>query len=256
MPTNPISSQEERLSVPCLILTATVQVSSDLCFTIRKDPSVRLADYKAAFAKWVHNPHVTAIVFVENSGFDLSEFRTIAKGARQKQIEFLSFKCPPFHGSLGKGYGEMLCLEECLNHSELVNAADRFLKVSGRYYLSNADVLLKFIAEKDGSDVICNFKHHLTWADSRAFGGTVEFLRKYLCPMKDVVNDTLKSEFEHVLARAVHRLMADSGRWSMTPEALRIEGVSATHGRNWAHSPLGRLKQTVKHELISRGISL
>jgi hypothetical protein len=240
--------QPDERPQPCLILTATVQVNENLCLTVRRDWRTRLADYRSAFHKWIKDPHVASMVFVENSGFDLSEFAEIAKSATNKRVEFLSFKCPPFDGSLGKGYGEMLCLEYCLQHSKLINSTTRFLKVSGRYYLLKADVLLRFISEQSRSDVICNFKDHLTWADSRAFGGSVQFLKEYLCPMKDQVNETGQSEFEHVLARAVHNLMANSGGWSMTPHALQIDGTSASHGR--------RLKQKLKHSLISKGISL
>ena len=36
-------------------------------------------------------------------------------------VEFVSFTAPPFDGALGKGYGEMLCLEHALQNSRLLS---------------------------------------------------------------------------------------------------------------------------------------
>ena len=160
------------------MLTATIQVRADIRMTARRDTGTRLDDYKAAFRKWLAHPKVSSLLFVENSGYDLSEFEAIAREASHKRVEFISFECPPFNGAVGgKSYGEMVCFERCLAASVLLNASPRFLKVTGRYYVANADRLIDFIATKPEYDVICNLYRNLTWGDSRVFGGSIEFLR-------------------------------------------------------------------------------
>lgn len=234
----------------CLLLTATVQVRTDMVLTVRRDTNLRLEDYKQAFRSWINNAGVDAIVFVENSGCDLTPFQDLAQEFPQKQIEFLTFVCPPFDGAKGKGYGEMLCLKYCLENSQLLQVYPRFLKATGRYYLNNAHSFLQYLARKPEFDVVCNFHWNLTWADSRAFGGTVEFLRKYLVTMLDEVHDSADSKFEHVLARAVHHLIADKGKWSVTPEPLEVHGVSGSGGQSWTPGPLKRIRQRFKHKLL------
>jgi hypothetical protein len=233
----------------CLILTATVQVQDNMSFVVRRDAATRLEDYKSAFRLWIRNPAVSSILFVENSGFDLSEFRKIANEVGDKQVEFLSFQCPPFDGALGKGYGEMFCLEHCLAHSEILSKSPRFLKVTGRYYLANAATVMQQLGLRKEIDVMCNLEKNLKWADSRAFGGTVDFLRSFFSPMREEINDSKGSAFENVLARACHRLMANNGQWAPLPEALQIHGISGSIGDVFTPTACRRLKDKIKHAL-------
>jgi hypothetical protein len=239
---------------PCLILTATVQVRDNMAFVQRRDISTRLADYRGAFKRWIQTPEASPVIFVENSGFDLSEFEDIAAEVPNKQVELLSFRCPPFDGSLGKGYGEMLCLQYCLAHSKVLRESPRFLKVTGRYYLANAPMILNYLRLHREIDVACKLERNLTWADSRAFGGATEFLRNYFCPMLDQIDDTNGSAFEHVLARACHRVMADRGQWGPLPEALQIHGVSGSIGDVFTPSSYRSFKEKIKHNLYLRSL--
>ena len=99
MPSTPIDSST------CLLMTATVQVKDSMVFTARRDTETRLEDYKQAFRLWLACPDVKSLVVVENSGFDLTVFAEMASRVPDKNVEFLSFVCPDFDGSLGKGYG-------------------------------------------------------------------------------------------------------------------------------------------------------
>ncbi len=237
---------------PCLILTATVQVKHDMAFVARRDTATRLDDYKGAFTRWVQTAGFPLIVYVENSGYDLSEFRNIAASAPEKRVEFLSFVCPPFDGSLGKGYGEMLCLKHCVANSEILRRAPRFFKVTGRYYLANAAALLQPLAERQDLDLLCNLEQNLTWADSRAFGASTEFLEKYFFPRLPEINDTEGSTFEQVLARACHAVMADRGSWAPLPEALQVHGVSGSIGDVFTPTTFTKMKKQIRHALYLR----
>lgn len=246
----PTNDSNARLP-PCILLTATVRVNQDMAFTVRRDTDTRYQDYKQAFLQWIAAPGDSPLVFVENSGFDLSELQSLAAGKPSRTVEFLSFQCPPFDGALGKGYGEMLCLEHCLAHSKILKSSPRFLKVTGRYFLSNAQDILGAIEARPDADLICNMLQDLTWADSRAFGGSTSFLRDYLCPMRDLLNDTAGSAFENILARAMHRLMADAGKWALLPMPPQVKGHSGSLGRAWSRTPLQELKQQVRFKLLA-----
>lgn len=240
------------ISPPCLLLTATVQVREDIRLTARRDTGTRLNDYKQAFEQWVANPKVSSIVFVENSGFDLSAFEAIARNAPEKRVEFISFECPPFDGGVGgKSYGEMLCIERCLQDSQLLKAAPSFLKVTGRYYVANINSLIDFIAAHPEYTAVCNFFRNLTWGDSRVFGGSLDLLSRYLYPMRGLIDENADLGIEQVLARAIHQVMADGGKWTSTPETLQIHGVSGTLGNSWTPGALERFKQKIRHRVLS-----
>ena len=226
-----------------------------MVFTARTDTQARLQDYKQALAAWLACPDVHSLVFVENSGYDLSELVDIANRVPGRKVEFLSFTCREFDPALGKGYGEMLCLEHCLQHSALLAEASRFLKVTGRYTIANVSALLHFIDARQDADVICDMRRNLTWADSRAFAGTPDFLRRYFCPMIDELNDSTDSTFEHVLARAAHLAMAYRGLWVPPPFPLQIQGISASRGSVWQAGLTEKLKSRVRQALLAKTLS-
>jgi hypothetical protein len=239
-------------SSTCLLLTATIKVNEDVVFTARKDTSARLKDYKQALTLWLAHPDTKSVVLVENSGSDLSELREIATQAPGKKVEFLSFTSPQFDGSLGKGYGEMICLEHALENSQLLAQSPRLVKVTGRYFLANAARFLQFAERRRDAEIICDLLLNLAWADSRIFAATPDFLRNYLFPLRDQVNDSQGSNFEHVLARAVHACMANRGVWAQPPFPLEIQGVSGSQDRGWQMSLKEKFELRIRHRLFAR----
>jgi hypothetical protein len=239
-------------SSTCLLLTATIKVKQDVVFTARKDTSARLNDYKHALTRWLAHPDTRSLVLVENSGADLSELRAIANQTPEKNVEFLSFTVPEFDGSLGKGYGEMICLEYAIEHSQLLARSTRLVKVTGRYFLANATDFLHFVESRRDAEVICDMLLNLTWGDSRVFAATPDFLRSYFFPLKDQVNDSQGSNFEHVLARAVHACMANRGVWVEPPFPLEVLGVSGSQDRGWQMSLKEKFELRIRHKLFAR----
>ena len=236
----------------CLLLTATIKVKEDMVFTTRKDTNTRLNDYKQALTLWLAHPDIKSLVLVENSGSDISELREIANQTPEKNVEFLSFKVPELDGSLGKGYGEMICLQYAIEHSQLLARSPQFVKVTGRYFLRNATDFLHFADSRRDAAIICDMLLNLTWADSRVFAGTTDFLRNYLFPLKEEVNDSQGSNFEHVLARAVHACMANCGAWAEPPFPLEVQGVSGSQDRGWQVSLKDKFKLRIRHNLFAR----
>jgi hypothetical protein len=239
-------------SSPCLLLTATIKVKEDVVFTARKDTDTRLNDYKQALTRWLAHPDTKSIVLVENSGSDISELREIARQTPGKHVEFLSFTPPEYDGSLGKGYGEMICLQHAIEHSQLLARSQRFVKVTGRYFFVYATALLQFVEIRRDAEIICDLLLNLTWADSRIFAATPDFLRNYLLPLRDEVNDSKGSNFEHVLARAVHACMANRGAWVEPPFPLEIQGVSGSQDRGWQMSLKEKFELRIRHRLFAR----
>ena len=62
----------------CLLVTATVDPKG-MKFLVRNDVNVRLNDYKKTFLNILNNYKINKIIFIENSGFNISIFKEIAK---------------------------------------------------------------------------------------------------------------------------------------------------------------------------------
>ncbi len=62
----------------CLILTATID-PGNMPDLVRNDTNTRLDDYKKSFEFWLNQSSIKKIIFIENSNYNLSFFRNLAK---------------------------------------------------------------------------------------------------------------------------------------------------------------------------------
>jgi hypothetical protein len=235
-----------------LLLTATVDVRG-VGMLARTNPEERYEDYRWALQRWANCPGFDGLVFVENSGWDISGLREIALGTifPAESLEFLSFDGQDFPRHLGKGFGEAINLEHVLEHSRLLASGDVVvLRSNGRNVVENADVFLD--ALDPPTDVVCDLQQSLTWADGRVLGGTVDFFRSYVRPQARAVDDSAGYYFEHALARAIHGAMADGLLWSPFPEPPVIRGFSGTSNQEIADNRVVRLARKAQHRLKLR----
>lgn len=223
---------------PVLVLTATVNPGPLTINNLRPDPNLRLEDYRKALRFWLAEPTFTQIVFCENSAFDLSSLVEVSRlhNPHQKAVEFLSFLAAPFPLQKGKSYGELMILEYVLQDSALLRNASHLMKVTGRYRVPNIAELLR--GDVSRYDVICDFRRNLITTDSRVFCASLSFLREYLLPLRDILDESACLGFERTLARAVHRAMADGRKWTLFPHAVDVRGIAGTRGRAFPHGPL------------------
>lgn len=118
-----------------LVMTATV-VPAPNAQVKRSSPRVRLEDYKRALRFWLRYPHAAAerILFLENSGADLSELRAIAdeENPLGREVEFLSLPVQEIPPGGNYGYTEMQLLDEGLALSRLRRATTHMIKTTGR----------------------------------------------------------------------------------------------------------------------------
>jgi hypothetical protein len=133
LPQNPPSAIESPRYL--LVMTATITPLANAVVK-RSSPQVRLEDYKRALRFWLSYPHRAAerILFLENSGADLSELRAIAKAENPlgREVEFLPLEKHAIPAGLNYGYTEMQMLDEGLNLSQLRAATTHMVKVTGR----------------------------------------------------------------------------------------------------------------------------
>jgi len=235
-----------------VLLTACIDPGTTIAVR-RKDPATRLNDYKVALKRWLTLPGVQSIVFCENSGYDLAEIESVYKdySGHNKSLELLSFRGQDFPSFLGKGYGEMGIIRYALDHSRIISSMHSIMKVTGRFFIPNAGKILNIVGQRKGVDIFCDLRNNLLSSDSRVFCATVEFIRKYLLPYQDLINDSAGMVFEDVLARAAHRAMADGRKWEMMPCAHHMIGISGTNNESVPGSRLNLLKRELFRRMKS-----
>jgi len=118
-----------------LVMTATITPAANARVK-RSSPQVRLEDYKRALRFWLSYPHPAAerILFLENSGADLSELRAIAETENplHREVEFVPLPVLEIPAGRNYGFAEMQTLDDGLSLSKLRQATTHMIKVTGR----------------------------------------------------------------------------------------------------------------------------
>lgn len=214
-----------------VLLTATIN-PRQTAYVARRDPSVRLNDYRKALVLWLHDRGGQKLVFCENSSHDLVELERACQSNNPygKEVEFLSFEGNNFLPQRGKGPGELAIIGYALNQSRLIKNDAQIMKVTGRLYVKNTAEIIRQIEAQQGTEIFCDLRAGLTYGDSRIFCTSARFLKTYLIPMQELADDSKNIYMEHLLGRAVHRAMADGVTWAMMPLVPDLCGISGTGG--------------------------
>lgn len=203
----------------CILLTGTI-APSGIPDLKRTDVSQREKDYYYAISNWMKLGF--PVVFVENSGYDSFLIKSLFTN---NDNEFIQFDTTVSY--LGKGHGEAEIVSIAFRESKILSVSSHIIKSSGRQYISNACTIMKSFKDKN-LFVVSWLKRYLQYADSRFFIARKEFFINYLLNELTYINESKGVYFEHVLARAVHKSIADGHLW-LPPNSYPIcNGTSGT----------------------------
>lgn len=140
-----------------ILMSATITPSKDMPGSTRMDPGVRMNDYMEALKYYesVAPDIVDRIVFLENSGTDLTPLKNALQRKSYKNVEFISVSSdyPP---AKGKGFGEFKMLDEGLLASDVIRPDDHVWKVTGRLKILNIEQLIR--SAPTAFDVYCDLR--------------------------------------------------------------------------------------------------
>lgn len=227
----------------CVLLTATIN-PYNMSFTTLRDPKLRFNQYYDALS--YYSKLDLPVIFVENSNYDLSYFKQ-----QFNNVEFLSFDGNKYDDRLGKGVGELNCINFALLNSRLITPESYVIKITGRLKVLN----LKRIADSIlGEDIIANLKSNMKISDSRIFICKSTFLQN-LNIYKHLLNDTNGVYFEHILAKTIiHSILEKGYEYSNFKIIPQISGMSGSNGGSYNRSWLSWLSHQIRLN-ISNAIS-
>lgn len=129
-----------------LLLTSCIDPGPGANMVARSDPNQRLQDYCNALRRWLsmNEPRITGLVFVDNSGYDLSPLEHLARAANpyQRRLEFISFDGNFIPAGLDYGFAELGIVDHALDRSELLAESASFAKITGRLFFPRYPRLL------------------------------------------------------------------------------------------------------------------
>jgi hypothetical protein len=183
------------------------------------------------------------IVFVENSANDLSAH--FQKEIAEERLLMHSFDGNSYDRALGKGYGELSCIETAFEQFEVLRNAGFVFKVTGRHKVLNFERYVKQVNDDAEIDLLVNFYGFLKYCESRIFGFVPRFIPEYLLATKATLNDTDWVFFENALSAASLRALAAEYNFRPLAELPRVSGSSGTLGMNYNSNYFSWIKSKV-----------
>src|SRR6266542_3820804 len=129
-----------------------------MLFTKLQDPQDRKHQYIDAISFYLKTTTLP-ILFVENSGIDISEI--FREEILKKRLEIITFNGNGYDKRLGKGFGEMMIIEKALQDSVFLKQADFVFKITGRYKLLNLKDFVNQYEKKDCVELMVDLKQRL-----------------------------------------------------------------------------------------------
>lgn len=179
-------------------------------------------------------------VFVENSGWDLNRIRrSVFESTEEKEnVEFISVNPNLCDISRGKGYNELILINDAVLRSCSIAESSAFFKVTGRYPIYN---LGRFVdtaksALEKGKSIYCDIKDHKiydllipSWCghsfDCRLFGCSVEFFFNQIMSKINLCDDYKGLILEDVLFKVVKESKDEiSDRFDREPHIGGVAG--------------------------------
>lgn len=211
----------------CLLITACVNPNG-MSYTTLSNKTTRLEQYKKVLLWYLENTSLP-IVFVENTGFDMSPF--VRKYIDDNRIEVLTFQGNVFDKNLGKGYGEAQIIEYALNHAGFLSGDVMIIKVSGMCICGSIHKISGSCNRKDTVyALLFNDKEKGFMCISKVISAPIIFYKDYLLKHKEEINDSHVVYIEHVLFKSIKEWELNH-RFKEFWFPLKISGMSGSSGQ-------------------------
>ncbi len=174
-----------------ILLTSTVQPLVYNNCTGTSDE--RRDEYLKAIHFYLDNTEYPVII-VDNSNYDFSS--VIKDNGRFEALHFWGTS-----NDCGKGWGECQILRYAFDNSILIAGADQIVKITGRLIINNINSLLRECT--DISSVYADADLKLSYPHSYFFCCHPIFFKDELFPRHNLMNDSKKVHFEHVLGISI-----------------------------------------------------
>jgi hypothetical protein len=231
------------ISPALLVMTATINPYSNVVWSDRNDPAVRMKDYCEALEFYLKKCKlIDRIVFVENSDSDLAPLRRIVENhGGGKQVEFVSFYGQDYPAEYTRGYGELWSLDHAFRNSRLMSQLsdeDKCWKVTGRYRATNLD---RFIRTAPPSyDIYADFRYWKEMVDVRLFSFSRGGYERLLLGRYPEMNGVILERF---FFNRFTLLIEEKGEEAsgIIPELYyvpQIEGIGAFQNMNYMRGKL------------------
>ena len=231
-----------------LLLTATIQPHSSKQLVLL-DPEKRYKQYIDNLLRFVFESNFTEFVFCENSMYDLQHIYTIKQLAENigKKVEILQFAGDAAKTEhFTRAYGDQEIMEYAIHHSELINNAQWFYKVTGRYWITNINTILKAWGDKKTVFIrgwLCKKTVHTAFFKSSVpyfynhFEGKAEQLKKFSNSLEYLYYHYIEQSGIKMSIAGVHPdFIAERWSWGRIDQSRRMKIKTIVFAKLWVYN--------------------
>ncbi len=210
-----------------ILMTACIN-PCNMVNTAVKNIDTRKKEYIEALKYYLQRTKFD-IVFVENSGTDISSF--FIPEIKHDRLEMITYSGNHFSADLGKGFGEGEILRYAFTNSRKLHQECKIYKISGRHIVKNIGTIDKLsnLLRLPKHFILCDFNPKYQSAISDLFLGTRDFYTDFLLPFTFKIDESKGIWFEHVLYKAI-RSYSEKGLPCFLPCGISQIGQSGSTG--------------------------
>jgi hypothetical protein len=210
----------------------------------------RLNDYINAIKFWLHYPgSYSAIVFIDNSGYDLEDIKeAFRNNPFKREIEILQSNDNTKPEGVHYGYSEMAIIDYAINNSDLISRSQYFIKVTGRIYFPKLE---RLIQKTEGYHFVADSRD---WKKRRyvlttIFISSISFYKKQLYNIKYKLSPNM-THMETLFYRTLKPLLNDKANKVLLrfPFNVNPVGIGSHWGKDYSSFK-------IKIENVIRGIA-
>lgn len=228
-----------------LLLTGTINIQNKM-FTAFTDKEKRKADYIDTLYYYLKT-YKYPIVFVENSNQDISAL--FSNYIKEGRLEVLTFDGNNYEPELGKGLGEMRCMEHAMNESKMITPDSFVFKITGRYKILNLPKYIQFYEQDESIELMADLTNNFKLSASSFFGFKPKFAFNYLLPQGSILNDSENRYFEHILAKAILIAVSENINFRLLKYYPKISAISGTTAKRYKKSFFHYFPRNMKYLL-------
>lgn len=216
-----------------LFLTACIDPSktNNLSWHKLNDSKIRLCQYLEALKFFIENTNLP-ILFVDNSGYDLSDNKFIKDLVSSGRLEIISYFASEEIRLKGKGQGELDIIRYAMDNSEFIKHAEYIIKITGRVKINNIKDLIKTtinlgLKDKKRKYVIGERLFKADYIQSYFFIAHKDFFNTDFFIQMSNISETPQKlvMFEECLYDSVKNWTKNGGKWHNLYHPIAIEGI-------------------------------
>lgn len=215
-----------------ILLTSCIQPVLSQKYSVVNDENIRLNQYLDAIRFYLSETSAS-ILFIDNSGYDISDYPEVREWIANGRIEVLSYNDESVR-KRGKGYGEQHIIKFASENSHLYKRSRYIIKITGRLKILNIGYWVSKAHRMSNLGkplLLAQRKRKCEWLYSMCFLCNIKFLDNTFFEHMENVNEEADHEYPFEKALYDYAVNTDGLSYTTPFFPFMIRGILGATGK-------------------------